>query len=138
MLPVRSEPDGDVYGLMQFAYPASFIAMLAERVWRGPVSESWLFGGLALFALGKALKYSAILALGDRWSFRVLVLPAAPLVTRGPYRYLRHPNYIGVVGELVGFAIACGAILSGPVAVLAFAMLLLKRVRVEEQALGVR
>lgn len=130
------EPAGDVYGLMQFAYPASFAVMLAERIWRGPAPDGWLLAGLFLFACGKTLKYAAILALGARWSFRVLVVPAAPLVTHGPYRYLRHPNYVAVVAELIGFALACGAIVSGPVALLAFTLLLLRRVRVEEHALG--
>ena len=58
------------------------------------------------------------------------------MVARGPYRYLRHPNYVGVVGEIVGVGLVAQAIVSGPLAVLAFGVLLARRLAVEERALG--
>jgi methyltransferase len=91
--------------------------------------------GAVLFGAAKGLKLWAIASLGTRWTFRVLVLPDAPLITRGPYAWLRHPNYLGVVGELVGMAMVTGARLTGPLAVLFFATLLRRRVSVEERAL---
>jgi len=66
----------------------------------------------------------------------VFVVPGAPLVRSGPYRWMRHPNYIGVIGELVGFALLVEARVTGPVAVLVFSELLRRRIRAEEQALG--
>jgi methyltransferase len=57
-------------------------------------------------------------------------------VTRGPYRFARHPNYIGVAGELAGFALMSGAQLSGPVVTLGFGLLMLKRIAVETRALN--
>ena len=67
-----------------------------------------------------------------------LALPARsyPLVTAGPYRWIRHPNYVGVVGELVGIALLTGARVSGPVGTVLFGMLILKRIRVEDHALS--
>ena len=53
----------------------------------------------------KALKFWAIASLGTRWTYKVLVMPGLPLVPTGPYRWLRHPNYVGVVGELVAMAL---------------------------------
>ena len=53
----------------------------------------------------KALKWWAILTLGRFWTFRVIVVPGATLVAGGPYRWLRHPNYVGVIGELVGVGV---------------------------------
>jgi methyltransferase len=74
-------------------------------------------------------------SLGRRWTFRVLVLPAAPLVTTGPYAFVRHPNYIAVVGELVGVALLTGARVTGPLVTILFALLMRARIRVEEDAL---
>ena len=78
----------------------------------------------------------AIATLGRAWTFRVIAVPASPLVTAGPYRYLRHPNYVGVVGELAAAALMTGAIVMGPTAMLVFGVLLFKRIRVEEQLLA--
>ena len=66
----------------------------------------------------------------------MLVLPSAPLVTTGPYAYLRHPNYVAVFGEIGGFALMVGAGITGVVSLVAFAVLVRKRIAVEEQALG--
>lgn len=132
------EPARDVYPLMQVTYPACFLAMAAEGWQRDAAPGSLVAAGAAIFAMGKALKYWAIATLGPRWSFRVLVLPGAPLIMDGPYRWLRHPNYVGVAGELAGFALLAGALKTGALALIAFGSLMLVRKAVEERALGVR
>ena len=75
--------------------------MAIEGALSGPASSDLLMGGLAMFGLAKALKVWAISSLGPKWSFRVLVVPGAPLVSAGPYRFMSHPNYLAVVGEMV-------------------------------------
>jgi methyltransferase len=132
------EPPGDVYPAMQIAYPAAFIAMAFEGAVAGVASGPLWIAGLGLFAASKALKYWAIATLGDRWSFRVLVIPGEPLVASGPYRLLRHPNYVAVMGELASVAVMMAAPLSGSMALAGFGGLMLARVRVEERALGIR
>jgi len=132
------EPPGDVYQLMRVVYPGAFLAMFAEGAARGTPSPGILLGGAMVFAAGKALKWWAILSLGAFWTFRVIVVPGASLVARGPYRWLRHPNYVGVLGELAGVAAIAGAPLSGMVATGVFAALLVKRIAVEERALSAR
>jgi methyltransferase len=127
------EPPGDVYRVMRVAYPAAFAAMIAEGVW-DPTHASWV-AGLALFAAAKTLKWWAVGTLGRAWTFRVIVRPAVPLVVRGPYRFLRHPNYVAVVGELVGVALMSGARVLGPLMTLMFCGLMLKRIAVEDRAL---
>ena len=132
------EPETDVYPLMQVAYPACFLAMAAEG-WPREASPNWLMAaGAIIFAAGKALKYWAIATLGPRWTFRVLVPPGSQRTLRGPYSLLRHPNYVGVIGELVGFAVLAQAPMAGTIAAIAFGLLLLARIRVEERALGPR
>lgn len=129
------EPPGDVHQLMQVAYPAGFLAIAAEGWLRATPLDAMFNAGLIVFVLAKAVKYWAIASLGDRWSFRVLVLPHVPLVTGGPYRYMRHPNYVGVAGEFVGAALMAHAPLAGVVALVIFGALMLARIRVEERAL---
>ncbi len=130
------EPDGDVYRLMRWAYPGAFAAMLAELAWRGRPPLVVVGAGVAVFVFAKALKWWAIATLGAAWTFRVIVVPRAALVTTGPYRFLRHPNYVAVLGELVGTALMTGAIGIGPTTTLLFGVLLRKRVAIEERALG--
>jgi methyltransferase len=129
------EPPGDVYKLMRIVYPGAFLAMLAEGAVRGAPPSGLLIGGAIVFAAGKALKWWAIHSLGPFWTFRVIVVPGASLVARGPYRWVRHPNYVGVLGELVGAAAVAGAPVAGVAATALFAGLLVRRVAIEERAL---
>jgi methyltransferase len=129
------EPPDDVYGTMRVVYPAAFLVMFAEGWVRGGTSPTFMIAGAMMFAAAKALKWWAILSLGPFWTFRVIVVPGAPMVATGPYRWLRHPNYVGVLGELAGVAAFAGAPVSGPVAIVAFAGLLIRRIAVEERML---
>lgn len=129
------EPPDDVYDLMRIGYPAAFLAMIAEGVVRGAPPGRVLVAGAIVFAAAKALKWWAIITLGDCWTFRVIVVPGAPLVRGGPYAWLRHPNYVGVVGELIGVALMSGAIVAGPIATLGFSALIARRIAVESRAL---
>jgi methyltransferase len=129
------EPKDDVIGWMRIAYPAAFIVMALEAALRHPALNASFAVGLVVFVAGKAVKYWAIATLGPRWTFRVLVPPTSSLVTHGPYRYMRHPNYLGVIGELLGIAITARAILTGALSVALFAVLIVLRIRVEERAL---
>ncbi|MGE3886167.1 MAG: isoprenylcysteine carboxylmethyltransferase family protein [Vicinamibacterales bacterium] len=129
------EPPGDVYRTMQWAYPALFVAMAVEGATWGPSPRAVLLAGLVVFGAAKALKLWAITSLGDRWSFRVLVLPGVPLVESGPYRWMRHPNYLAVVGELLGVALTVWAPVAGLAALVGFGALMLRRIAVEERAL---
>ena len=132
-----TEPAGDVYRTMAWAYPVAFLVMGIEGAFAGAAPGTSTFVGAAVFFAAKALKFWAIASLGARWTFRVLVPPGAPLVTRGPYARLRHPNYVAVLGELAGFAVLVGAHFTGVVAVLGFAFLLRRRIAIEERALGI-
>jgi methyltransferase len=138
------EPRGDVYLAMLILYPLAFGLMGIEGISRsrapaevvaGSPQPAWWLAGILLMVASKALKYWAIASLGERWTFRVLVLPGLPLVRRGPYRYVNHPKYIAVVGELVGMALMMSAWITGPLMTLAFGVALLMRLKVETAAL---
>jgi methyltransferase len=131
------EPDEDVYRTMAWAYPGGFLAMALEGAVNGRPPDVVTVVGAGLFVLAKALKYWAIGSLGVRWTFRVLVPPGAPLVVAGPYAFVRHPNYVAVIGEFIAVAMIVGAWLTGSVATVLFAGLIRRRIRVEERALAV-
>ena len=89
------------------------------------------------FAVMQGLRLWVLATLGERWTTRIIVLPGAPLVTTGPYRYLSHPNYAVVVGEIALLPLA----LHLPWLALVFSILnaavLFIRIRVEARALSV-
>ena len=132
------EPPDDVYRTMQWAYPLGFVALAIEGALRGPSPAPALAAGILVFGLAKALKAWAISSLGTRWTFRVLVPPGAPLVASGPYRFLRHPNYLAVAGEIAGAALLVGAFGTGVLFLAGFGWLMRRRIAVEERALGRR
>ncbi len=94
------------------------------------------FPMLALLAGSMALRYWVIATLGERWTTRVLVLPGAPPVTGGPYRLVRHPNYLAVVVEMFALPLVHTAWLTAVVASLGNAAILALRIRAEEAALA--
>jgi methyltransferase len=98
----------------------------------GPGWPLWL--GLWLGAQG--LRYWAITALGDFWNVRIWVVPGAALVRRGPYRFLRHPNYVAVVIELAAVPLLFGAWRTAIAVSVLNLVALGIRIRVEERALS--
>jgi methyltransferase len=91
---------------------------------------------LALVAGAMALRYWAIATLGERWSTRVLVVPGAPAVDSGPYRHLRHPNYLAVVVELAALPLVHSAWATALAVSAANAWILGRRIAREEAALA--
>jgi methyltransferase len=91
---------------------------------------------LAVAALAQALRWWAIATLGERWTTCVIALPSAPPVTRGPYRFVRHPNYVAVVLEMAAVPLAYGSWRTALVFSAVNAVVLAVRVRAEERALG--
>mgnify|MGYP001582344778 CR=1 FL=1 len=99
----------DGYGLLVATHSLFFVAAIVEA-WYAPWAGVgvWTLPGLAVFVAGELLRGWSMLALGGRWTTRIVVLPAAPLVAGGPYRFVRHPIYVGVALMLLGFPMAFG------------------------------
>jgi methyltransferase len=125
------------YKVMAALHTAFLFSCGAEVLFlRRPFPEPWGFIALAVAVLTQALRYWAIFTLGDRWNTRVIVIPGSEPVTRGPYRFLRHPNYVAVVAELAAVPLIHGAWLTAVLFTVANAFLLRVRIRAEENALG--
>jgi methyltransferase len=116
------------------------VIVLLHAAW---LAGLWLLGRnnpvdpvlLALFLLLQALRVWVLATLGSRWTTRIIVQPGAPLVAKGPYRWLSHPNYVVVVGEIAVLPLCLGL----PGFALAFsvanAAVLTIRIRAENAAL---
>ncbi|WP_340119001.1 isoprenylcysteine carboxylmethyltransferase family protein [Pelagibius sp. 7325] len=104
---------------------ALFIPAETQPVW-------WLLG---VFVVLQALRLWVLATLGRFWTTRIITLPGAPLVRRGPYRFLRHPNYLVVAGEIAVLPLAFGAWEIAVIFSLANAAVLAWRIRCEERAL---
>jgi methyltransferase len=129
------EANDPVFAVMRLAYPGVFVAMAVEGAIGGVQPGPMVFTGVAVMFAAKALKFWAIASLGTRWTYKVLVIPALPLVTTGPYRWIRHPNYVAVVGELIAMALMTRAGVTGPLGTLFFGWLLWRRITAEERAM---
>jgi methyltransferase len=85
--------------------------------------------------LAQSLRWWCIGTLGRRWNTRIVVIPAMPLITAGPYRWLRHPNYVAVIAEGIALPLVHAAWLTAVVFTALNAWLLSVRVRAENAAL---
>ncbi len=113
-----------------------FVAMLAEVYGlRRPFIPGLSLLALAIFAAGQTLRYAALLSLKWRWTVRVMVIPGLPPVQQGIYRYLRHPNYLGVILEILAVPLLHSAYLTAITFSVANLLLLAARIRTEDRAL---
>ena len=103
---------------------------------RRPFPGTLGWAALDAVILAQFLRYWAIASLGWRWNTRIVVVPGEPPVTRGPYRWVRHPNYVAVVIEMAALPLVHGAWLTALVFSLGNLWLLRVRIRAEERALG--
>jgi methyltransferase len=91
---------------------------------------------LAIVLLAQALRWWCIATLGRQWNTRVVVVPGAARVTGGPYRWLRHPNYVAVVAEGAALPLVHTAWITALAFTVLNALLLTTRIRVENSALA--
>jgi methyltransferase len=118
-------------------FHALFLVACAAEALAFPASPpAWAWLAVALALAGQGLRWWSVSALGERWNTRILVLPASAPVRRGPYRWLRHPNYVAVAVELAALPLAFGSWRTALVFSLGNAALLGVRIPAEERALG--
>ena len=104
----------------------------------------WFFGPgppvevvpLIIFGFLQLARLWVIATLGERWTTRIIILPGAPLVTTGPYRWINHPNYLIVIGEIAVLPLVFGLPMIAMVFSVLNGILLWVRIRCENEALG--
>ena len=114
-----------------------FLASCLIEVWwlDRPFYRTLAIAMLVALTVSMALRYWVIATLGRRWTTRVFCLPGEPIITTGPFRYLRHPNYLAVVIEIFALPMVHTAWMTAVVFSLANGILLAQRVRVEDEGL---
>ena len=120
---------------MIVALHAAWLAALLLMIEPGASPDWWLLGLFAALQVGRAWM---IWSLGRLWTTRVITVPDEPLVQRGPYRFLRHPNYAVVAGEIAVLPLVFGAWEIAVVFSVLNAAMLWHRIAVEEAALADR
>jgi methyltransferase len=122
------------YPLFIVLHTAWLAAMLVQL--DADQTVNWLW--LALFMLLQAGRAWVIASLGPFWTTRIITLDRAPLVRRGPYRWVRHPNYWIVAGEIVTLPLALGQVWTAVIFTVLSAALTLWRIRIEDRVLAPR
>lgn len=121
---------------MRAVHASWLVGMLAEGWLVQRAVSPWVAAfALAAFAAGQTLRLTAMRELGDRWTVKVMTLPAAPAVSTGIFSRLRHPNYVGVCLELAALPLLGGAYVTALGASVANGVLLRARIAAEEAAL---
>jgi methyltransferase len=100
--------------------------------WGRPVEPLWL----AVFLALEALRIWVLVTLGRRWTTRIIVVPGETLVREGPYRFIAHPNYVVVIGEIAVLPLCFGLWAYALVFTLLNAVVLYVRIRTENAALS--
>lgn len=113
------------------AMHAAWLAGLWWLAWDRAIQWPWL----AVFLVLQALRVWVLATLGGRWTTRIIVLPSAPLVAKGPYRFLSHPNYAVVIGEIAALPLAFGLVAYAAAFSLLNAVVLTIRIRAENAAI---
>jgi methyltransferase len=125
------------YPVMAVFHGAFLLACALEVVLlRRPFPGALGWVALGVVVAAQALRYWAIATLGWRWNTRIVVVPGAVPITGGPYRFVRHPNYVAVIAEMLALPLVHGAWLTALVFSVGNAWLLRVRIRAEENALG--
>jgi methyltransferase len=125
------------YPAMVVLHVGLLVGAVAEVVLLDRVFLPWLgWPMLVVVLLAQTLRWWCIATLGPQWNTRVVVVPGAGRVTSGPYRWVRHPNYVAVVAEGVSLPLVHTAWITSTVFTVLNAFLLRTRIRVENRALA--
>jgi len=129
------EFDSNGYKVIVAMHFAFFLSLVTEKgILQRELSKFWV-AFLILFFIAQILRYWAIKSLGIYWNTKVLVLPNHEIVTKGPYRYLRHPNYFAVIIEIAVIPLIFSCYLTSAVFTVINVLMLTRRIKIEEDAL---
>jgi len=131
------EYDAKGYKYIVLLHTGFFISLLVEKIFLNREFNIFSIIFFIVFILTQLLRYWAISSLGKYWNTKILVVPDLNLITKGPYKYLRHPNYIAVIIEIAVIPLIFSCYITSVVFTLLNLIVLRRRIRIEEQALNI-
>ena len=131
------EYDKEGYKYIVLLHAGFFISLLAEHLLLKTGTNSYSAFLFGIFIFTQLLRYWAISSLGRYWNTRVLVVPGLKLVSKGPYKFLRHPNYVAVIIEIAVIPLIFSCYITAIVFSLLNLITLRRRISIEEKALNI-
>ncbi len=125
-----------VLPVMAMMYIVMYIGAAVEFVLSPPgLPLWWILLFLIVFAFAKTLKFWAVSTLGEYWTMKLLIVPETKVVTGGPYRWVRHPNYVAVLLEIAATTLLGKSFITFVVVIFSFFIILWYRIKLEEKGL---
>ena len=131
-----ADPRGN-WPAMVILHAALLIAPVIEVLVKGEVASAGVWWScLVLLILAQGLRFASIRSLGEAWNARAILLPEHEMVSSGPYRWVRHPNYLAVLIEIIAIPAMGGAWISLSLLVIPHVIVLTRRISGEERLLA--
>lgn len=130
------EYDAKGYKVIVLMHIAFFISLIAEYILLGGALSTFWQPLITIFLLTQTLRYWAISSLGYYWNTKILVIPEGSAVNRGPYKYIKHPNYIAVVIEITVIPLLFSCYITAVIFTILNLIVLKRRIKIEEKALS--
>ena len=130
------EVGAEHYKYIVILHTTFFISLISEVYFSQRSMPGWWKITFSIFVFAQVLRGWCLASLGRFWNTKIIVLPAAEVVRKGPYKLLRHPNYLVVITELLVLPLTFGAFYTAIIMSAVNALLLTIRIRTEEKALA--
>lgn len=130
------EFDWKGYKFIVLIHICFFISLVSEKTFLNRELNGFWVIFLILFILAQLLRYFSIASLGMFWNTRIIILKGSPLIKKGPYRFLKHPNYIAVITELAVIPLIFSCYITAIIFTIFNLFILRRRIKIEEQALN--
>lgn len=130
------EYDSGGYLVIVVMHICFFLCLITEKVILDPPDNKYLLIFLSVFVLAQFLRYWAIKSLGEFWNTRIIIMEGAPLIKKGPYKYLSHPNYVAVITEIAVIPLMFSCYITAFVFTLINSVVLYRRIKIESALLN--
>ncbi|WP_310258192.1 isoprenylcysteine carboxyl methyltransferase family protein [Fictibacillus barbaricus] len=129
------EAGQDHYFWMVTMHVSFFLFLIGEVLFLNGSPPKWWIIPFVLFLIAQVIRFWALISLGVYWNTKIILLPGANVVAKGPYRFIRHPNYLVVSIELIAIPLIFGAYITAVLFTLLNILMLRVRIAAEEKAL---
>lgn len=129
------EVDKPGYRTIVLMHAAFFASLATEFVlMKRQINPYWITL-ITIFAAAQALRYWAIVSLGVYWNTKIIITAGHRLISKGPYKFIRHPNYVAVITEIAVIPLICSCYITAVLFTVLNAIVLRRRIRLESRAL---